>query len=71
LTVKRIGPDGWRQIQAKTPQIEAVDLPARVRNNLPAVWRGERMVAAPLFSSFQDQSTIAHDRFKMVFKTLI
>lgn len=71
LTIKRIGPTGWQHLQAANPSKEEVRLPAKVRNNLPAVWLGDRMVAAPLFSRVLDQSTIAKDRFKMVFKSLI
>jgi tRNA(Ile)-lysidine synthase len=71
LIVKRIGSEGWRQIKSGSPANDGFTLLAKVRNNLPAVWQGERIVAAPLFSAFRGQSTIAHDRFKMVFKALI
>lgn len=71
LMIKRIGPMGWRYLKAANPSKEEARLPAKVRNNLPAVWLGDRMVAAPLFSPVLDQSAIAKDRFKMVFKALI
>ncbi|USG62704.1 tRNA lysidine(34) synthetase TilS [Sneathiella marina] len=71
LLIKRIGPIGWRHLQAANPSKAETELPAKVRNNLPAVWLGDRMVAAPLFSPVLDQSVIAKDRFKMVFKALI
>ncbi|MEH6526634.1 MAG: tRNA lysidine(34) synthetase TilS [Sneathiella sp.] len=71
LTIKRIGPIGWRYLKAENSGKDVAKLPAKVRNNLPAVWLGERIVVAPLFPTAFDQSTIALDRFKMVFKALI
>ncbi|WP_373087453.1 tRNA lysidine(34) synthetase TilS [Sneathiella sp.] len=71
LAVRRIGADGWRVLKAEGLTKEERELPAKVRNNLPAVWSGEKLVAAPLFSCNFAQSPIAKDRFKMLFKPLI
>jgi tRNA(Ile)-lysidine synthase len=71
LTIRRIGPDGWRYLQGGKPAKEQIKLPAKVRINLPAVWLGDRLIAAPLFSGIPGESAIALGRFKMVFKTLV
>ncbi len=47
LTVGALGTRGWRQRAELAPAAPAAALPAAVRPSLPAVWRGERLVAVP------------------------
>lgn len=71
FSVRRIGSEGWRILKDQPMSPEEKALPARVRDNLPAIWSGEKLVAAPLFSCNFAQSSIAKNRFKMVFRPLI
>jgi len=71
LVIRRIGADGWRTLNKLHLQREERELPAVVRNSLPAVWSEGELVAAPLFSCDLQQSIIAKDRIKMVFRPLI
>jgi tRNA(Ile)-lysidine synthase len=43
----RLGPDGWAQVRAKKPDLCAENLPADVRNAIPAIWSLEEVVAVP------------------------
>ncbi|MEN8198036.1 MAG: tRNA lysidine(34) synthetase TilS, partial [Pseudomonadota bacterium] len=43
----RLGPDGWAQIRARKPDLCAENLPADVRNAIPAIWSLEEVVAVP------------------------
>ncbi|MCR9212134.1 MAG: tRNA lysidine(34) synthetase TilS [Proteobacteria bacterium] len=71
LKVRRIGADGWRHLKNSGLSRTERNLPAKVRNTLPAIWSGDHLVAAPLFSCDLNHTAIAKGRFKMVFKPLI
>ena len=71
LVIRRIGTDGWRGLDKLALTEEERKLPVLVRESLPAVWSGEKLLAVPLFSGDPAQSIIAKDRFKMVFRPLI
>jgi tRNA(Ile)-lysidine synthase len=71
LTVRALGAEGWQILKDLELTREEKDLPAKVRNTLPALWSGDRLLAAPLFSGGIPQSFVAKGRFKMVFKALI
>ena len=43
----RLGPDGWAQIRARKPDLCVENLPADVRNAIPAIWSLEEVVAVP------------------------
>ncbi len=67
LTVQRIGSDGWRLIKESAIPSGVRELPAIVRKNLPAVWSGDELFSAPLFSYDSKAMGIAQGRFEMVF----
>jgi tRNA(Ile)-lysidine synthase len=71
LSIRRIGSDGWQQLKGQSLAKDEANLPVGIRNNLPALWEGQKLVAAPLFSCVVGQSSIAKSRFKMVFKPLV
>ncbi len=45
--MRGLGPDGWAQIKAQSPDLEAETLPAEVRNAIPAIWRLEEVTDVP------------------------
>jgi tRNA(Ile)-lysidine synthase len=47
LSVRALGAEGWRQRGTLAGPSAAVALPAVVRSSLPAVWRGDRLLAVP------------------------
>ncbi len=47
LSVRALGAEGWRQRVGLTAPAPAAALPAVVRPSLPAVWRGDRLLAVP------------------------
>ncbi len=70
LEIREIGAAGWRQIQEYEIRSEIHDLPVFVRNSLPAVFKGAKVVAAPLFLGGSGQSGIAMTHFEMLFLPL-
>ncbi len=47
LSVRALGAEGWRQRVGLVARAPAAALPAAVRPGLPAVWRGNRLLAVP------------------------
>ncbi|MCF8467885.1 MAG: tRNA lysidine(34) synthetase TilS, partial [Sneathiella sp.] len=70
LTVRALGAEGWQIIRELDLTRTEKNIPAKVRNTLPALWSGDRLLAVPLFSCGIPQSFVAKGRFKMVFKSL-
>jgi len=65
--VRKLGEDGWK-ILAKSGLLEInLLLPNIVKKNLPAIWIGDKLAAAPLFSYNSGVMGIAKGRFEVVF----
>lgn len=64
----RLGPDGWVQIRANNPDLQVKNLPADVRNAIPAIWRLEEVVAIPhLHYCVKPLDNKVGDRTELVF----
>lgn len=47
LTVARLGPSGWRTAVSEMAGLRRLALPEPVRDSLPALWDGDRLVSVP------------------------
>lgn len=71
LVVRPLGNDGWRALKESDLRSDDRKLPAIVRKNIPAVWKGDELLAAPLVLAENIGLGIAKGRFKMVFMPLV
>lgn len=62
-----MGESGWATLKEVNPGISCLKLPDIVQKNLPAIWKKDQLIAAPLFSYEFGRLGIAKDRFEMVF----
>ncbi|MBL4740763.1 MAG: tRNA lysidine(34) synthetase TilS [Sneathiella sp.] len=67
FTVQKIGDDGWKILANSEFLDNNLVLPNIVKKNLPAIWLGDKLAAAPLFSYYSGVMGIAKGRFEVVF----
>ena len=70
LKIGPLGDEGWRVLKESVPRLDAEKLPAIVRKNIPAVWKEDKLLAAPLVLAENIGLGIAKRRFEMVFMPL-
>lgn len=47
LAVRRLGTEGWAALTKRRPELREHPIPPAVRPSLPALWRGESLLAVP------------------------